>query len=170
MRNIIYLYKGGNVVRKKVTIFDVSDYFLSKLNIDKDSSITPLKLQKLVYYAQVWSLVWDHKNLFDEHMEAWAHGPVNPDLYSKYKSHRWESIEPINEIKTDIFTKEQLDTMDAVWDGYGDYDGKYLEKLTHQEDPWIDARGDCLPGEYCNTIIDINSMKSYYTEMYNGDM
>ena len=169
MGNVIYLFKGGYVMKRKVTIFDVADYFLSKLNIDKDSSITPLKLQKLVYYAQAWSLVWEGEPLFDEQMEAWAHGPVNPDLYNKYKSYKWKGIEPVDKMEFDMFTREQLETMDAVWDGYGDYDGKYLEKLTHQEDPWIEARGDCLPGEYCDTAIDIKNMRTYYTKMYDGD-
>lgn len=170
MGNIIHLFKGGKKMKKDVTVFDVADYFLSKLNIDIGSSITPLKLQKLVYYAQVWSLVWDGDTLFSEPMEAWAHGPVNPDLYSKYKDYGWRNIGPVSEINLDVFTKQQLETMDAVWDGYGDYDGKYLERLTHQEDPWIEARGDCSPGEYCDNVISIGTMETYYTKMYNGEI
>lgn len=157
-------------MKKDVTVFDVADYFLSKLNIDVGSSITPLKLQKLVYYAQAWSLVWDDKPLFNEHMEAWAHGPVNPELYNKYRDYGWRNIGPVNEVDLDIFTKDELETMDAVWDGYGDYDGKYLERLTHQESPWTEARGDCSPGEYCDNVISIESMKAYYTNMYDGDI
>jgi len=159
-----------NMCNEDITVHDVADYFLSKLNASEGSSITPLKLQKLVYYAQAWSLVWDGKPLFKEHMEAWAHGPVNPDLYFKYKEYGWKSIAPVDNVKLDIFTKEQLETMDAVWDGYGDYDGKYLEKLTHQEDPWIEARDNCSPGEYCNNPISIETMKDFYTKMYENGM
>ena len=66
-----------------------------------------------------------------------------------------------------VISKEQIETMDAIWDGYGDYGGKYLERLTHQEDPWIEARGDCSPGEYCDNKISIESMKEYYTKVYD---
>ena len=151
-------------MKKDVTIFDVANYFLSKLNIDEGSSITPLKLQKLVYYAKAWSLVWDDDELFNEPIEAWAHGPANLELYNEYKDYGWRSIEPVN-IDTNIFSEAQKETMDIIWDGYGDFDGKYLEELTHQEDPWIEARGECSPGEYCSNIIDPNAMKSYYMKM-----
>ena len=170
MGDIIHLFKGGNMMKGDVTIFDVANYFLSKLNVNEGSSITPLKLQKLVYYAQAWSLVWDDKPLFNEPMEAWAHGPVNSELYNEYKSYGWRGIDPVDGADLNMFTEEQLETMDAVWDGYGDYDGKYLERLTHQEDPWIEARRDCLPGEFCANVISMESMKVYYTKMYNGEI
>lgn len=169
MGKVIYIKQGGRKMKKNVTIFDVADYFLSKLNIDVGSSITPLKLQKLVYYAQAWSLVWDSKPLFEENMEAWAHGPANLELYNKYKPYGRNSIEPVGEINLNMFTEEQMETMDVIWDSYGDYDGKYLEKLTHQEDPWILARGDCPPGGYCNNIITLDSMKEYYSKIYEGE-
>lgn len=151
-----------------VTVHDVANYFLSKLNASEGSSITPLKLQKLVYYAQAWSLVWDDKPLFSESMEAWAHGPVNRDLYYQYQDYGWRNIEPVEKVDLSMFSKEQIETMDVIWSDYGDYDGKYLERLTHQEDPWIEARKDCLPGEYCDNIISVSSMKNYYTKVYEG--
>ena len=170
MGKVVHLFKGGSTMKKDVTIFDVANYFLSKLNVNEGSSITPLKLQKLVYYAQAWSLVWDNKVLFSEPMEAWAHGPVNPDLYYQYKDYGWRNIGPVEDIDVSIFSKEQMETMDVIWDDYGDFDGKYLERLTHQEDPWIEARGNCLPGEYCNNIISIDLMKGYYTKIYEGEI
>lgn len=105
------------MMKKDVTIFDVANYFLSKLNIDEGSSITPLKLQKLVYYAKAWSLVWDDDELFNEPIEAWAHGPANLELYNEYKDYGWRSIEPVN-IDTNIFSEAQKETMDIIWDGY----------------------------------------------------
>lgn len=170
MGQLVYFCKGGSSMEKKVTIFDVANYFLSKLNIHEDSSITPLKLQKLVYYAQAWSLVWDDEILFNEPMEAWAHGPVNPDLYNKYRDYGWRNIAPADVGDFSMFSRDQMETMDVIWDDYGDYDGKYLERLTHQEDPWIEARGNCSPGEYCDNIISVASMKDYYTKVYEGEI
>ena len=47
--------------------------------------MTTMKLQKLIYYSQAWSLVWDEKPLFAERIEAWANGPVCPDLYNLHR-------------------------------------------------------------------------------------
>src|SRR5689334_5878093 len=43
--------------------------------------VSAMKLEKLVYYCQAWSLVWDERPMFSERIEAWANGPVCPDLY-----------------------------------------------------------------------------------------
>jgi uncharacterized phage-associated protein len=61
-------------------VFDVAEYILQK-----QGSMTAWKLQKLVYYSQAWALVWDQKPLFPERIEAWANGPVSPDLYQKHR-------------------------------------------------------------------------------------
>ena len=54
-----------------MTVLDVAAYIL-----ERQGSMTTMKLQKLVYYCQAWSLVWDERPLFDESIEAWANGPV----------------------------------------------------------------------------------------------
>lgn len=62
------------------SIFDVAAYVLDKLGV-----MTTMKLEKLCYYSQAWSLVWDERRLFPERFEAWANGPVCPDLYHAHK-------------------------------------------------------------------------------------
>ena len=64
-----------------VTVFDVSKYIVDELG-----EISTWKLQKLVYYCQAWSLVWDERPLFGSSIEAWANGPpACRDLYSLHK-------------------------------------------------------------------------------------
>ena len=64
------------------SVSDVASYMLNKLApAETDRIVTSWKLQKLVYYCQAWSLVWDERELFPERLEAWADGPVCPDLY-----------------------------------------------------------------------------------------
>lgn len=63
-----------------------------------------------------------------------------------------------------MFTSKHLDHLDEVWDVYGRYDGKFLEDLTHQEDPWIEARHGYAPSERCTVDIDTNRMKMYYRQ------
>ena len=62
------------------TVFDVAAYILGK-----QGASSTWKLQKLVYYSQAWSLVWDGTPLFEEEIQAWIGGPVCPDLYSKHR-------------------------------------------------------------------------------------
>lgn len=61
-------------------VFDVAAYILNK-----QGRMTTMKLQKLCYYAQAWHLVWAEKPLFDEPIQAWANGPVCPELYQAHK-------------------------------------------------------------------------------------
>ncbi|MBU3205111.1 DUF4065 domain-containing protein [Clostridium algidicarnis] len=127
--------------------------------------MTPLKLQKLCYYSQAWSLVWDDKPLFDEEFQAWAHGPANYEIYNKYRKYKYHPIEcPDEDYRLDKFSKDEKETLEAVWDSYGIYEAKYLEGLTHQEEPWIKARGNCSNGERCSNIITVESMKEFYSK------
>ena len=41
------------------SVYDVAAYILQK-----SGELTTWKLQKLVYYSQAWSLVWDERALF----------------------------------------------------------------------------------------------------------
>lgn len=144
------------------TIFDVANFFLNRVETDQGSSITHLKLQKLCYYAQAWFLALEDKKLFNEHFEAWVHGPVNPELFNKYRDNSWQNIRPMESFDSSVFLADELDHLEEIWDIYGKYDGKYLEDLTHQEDPWLRSREGYEPTERCNVLIDVNHMKIYY--------
>ena len=65
-----------------VSVFDIAKYIL-----ERTGEITSIKLQKLVYYSQVWNLVWDEEPLFYEQIEAWANGPVIPVLYDVHRGY-----------------------------------------------------------------------------------
>lgn len=165
MGQLIRIERSENAMTKKPTVFDVANYFLKIVDRESGSSITHLKLQKLVYYAQAWHLVFTAGNpLFDSKIEAWVHGPASPQLYNEYKSYGFDSI-PEQKVIIYNFTPEELDTLNAVWECYGDFDGKYLEELTHQELPWQEARRGYAPGEHCTKEISLNTMQEYYTKV-----
>lgn len=138
-----------------VSVHDVAAYILEKVG-----SITTWKLQKLVYYSQAWSLVWDEKPLFKARIEAWANGPVCPELYTEHRGQfrvdRWPRG---NAAK---LTNEQRDTVDAVLRFYGDKPSQWLSDLTHREVPWKKARGRTPTGERSNAEISLGSMADYY--------
>ena len=121
----------------------IASYLLSVSTPGTSWSITPLKLQKLLYYCQGWYMAFNNgEPLFDENIEAWEHGPVVPYIYFKYKTHRYltipkENFENKNRKGKTILNQRQLAILNTVWETYGQFDGKYLEELTHQEDPWL---------------------------------
>ncbi|MDA2462538.1 Panacea domain-containing protein [Bacillus cereus group sp. MYBK65-1] len=146
-------------------VYDVASYFLSKSKPNTPWAITPLKLQKLVYYAQGWHLALRDKSLFKEDLEAWLHGPVVPDLYQEYKHFGYLTIKPeiftnTNKDGKKIFSNKQLEVLDSVWETYGQYDGKFLEELTHQEDPWLNTTR--------NQIIPNHVIKTYFKKLINA--
>jgi len=165
----IYVFKSkeGRVVAK-VDIYNVASYFLSCVDVSAGASITHLKLQKLCYYAQAWHLVFNGEPLFEEEFQAWVHGPVCPELWHEYRGFTWHNIPP-SDCDSSVFDEKQQETLRAVWDAYGQYDGKYLEELTHQEPPWVSARRGYEPGEICANIISHDSMVEYYRTLLDSD-
>lgn len=138
---------------------DVAAYIL-----EKKGEMTAMKLQKLVYYSQAWSLVWDEEPLFPERIEAWANGPVVPALYSEHRGQFKVSSWPRG--NPDQLTLEQRQTIDAVLNYYGDKSSQWLSDLTHREEPWLEARKGLGPGERGSQAISHASMAEYYGSLF----
>lgn len=148
---------------------NIADFFISQVNAEIGDSITPLKLQKLVYYAQAWSIALFDKPLFDEEIQAWMHGPVVPSLYHKFKDYTYHSID-VKSYKCESvhFSEETFELLNEIYSVYGELNAKFLEELTHSERPWIDARGSRLTFEICKSIITHESMSEFYKSKLNG--
>jgi len=137
----------------------VANFFIYLAN-ETGSFVSNLKLQKLVYYAQAWYLALYDDSLFPEDFQAWVHGPVIPALYAKYKSYQWRPIS--EEVEKPVFNQNVEEFLNEVAEAYFSSDAYELERMTHIEDPWLQARG-CLPMDAaCNTTISKKSMKEYY--------
>ncbi len=129
--------------------------------------ISNKKLQKLLYYAQAWHLVFYDKPLFRESIEAWVHGPAVREVYAKYRKYGFQPIEEQIEDSTisGISDNQDTDLLDEVWRVYGKCDADYLERLTHSELPWREAREDVSPDEFSSNIIKLETMRDYYREL-----
>lgn len=137
-------------------VFDVAKYIL-----EKEGSMSTMKLQKLCYYCQAWSLVWDDKALFDEEFEAWANGPVCRPLF--YKTQGQYSVSADDETgESNNLAPYQIETIDAVLAHYAPHNAQWLSQLTHMEDPWNRARVGIPTGVGCDRIITKESMAEYY--------
>jgi uncharacterized phage-associated protein len=137
-------------------VYDTAKYIL-----EKSGPMSTMKLQKLCYYSQAWSLVWDEAPLFPEDFHAWANGPVCAELFreTQGKYSVGASDEPDGEGN---LTDEQKDTIDKVLAHYGKRDAQWLSQLTHMEDPWVQARAGVPAGVGSNNIISKESMAMYY--------
>ena len=139
------------------TVFDVAKYILTQTG-----TITTMKLQKLVYYCQAWSLGWDEVPLFNEEFEAWANGPVSPDLFARHKGRFVVDPSFLSDIPDYAFDSDAIETMESVLQFYGDKEPQWLSELTHQEAPWKEARAGIPSGAFCNKVITKDSMQQYY--------
>ncbi len=139
------------------TVHDVAAYILKR-----QGTMTAMKLHKLLYYSQAWSLVWDEECLFKARIEAWANGPVVPSIYQKhrgkFKIHNWPG-----DVTT--LTSLQQETVDAVLKYYGGRSSQWLSDLTHQEDPWRDARKGLSPTQRSHQVIPEAAMTEYYESL-----
>ena len=150
----------GTMPNSQVSVFDVAAYIILQLK-----AMPVMKLQKLVYYAQAWSLVWDDNPLFNERIEAWANGPVVPVLYNLHRGSY--SVGRIRGGRSRNLNAEQRETVDAVLKFYGGKTSQWLSELTHMELPWRNARKrqGLKDGERGNAVITHADMAEYYSSL-----
>jgi uncharacterized phage-associated protein len=147
-------------------IEDVASYVLDRLG-----QITAMKLQKLCYYAQAWNLVWEDRPLFDARIEAWANGPVIPELYRLHAGR-------LNLASGDLtgsgsaLTLEERETVDVVLEFYGSMTAHQLSELTHREEPWRQAReaAGLSPMERGRVEITQAAMHEFYLDLATAEV
>ena len=143
-----------------VSSLDVAAYILKKRG-----EMTAMKLQKLVYYCQAWSLVWDERPLFRDTLEAWANGPVAPSLFDAHRGSF--KVSKLADGNPDALDQDAQDTVDAVLDFYGNKTSQWLSDLTHSEAPWHEARrrAGLAVGERGTALITHAAMAEYYSSL-----
>lgn len=140
------------------SVHDVVAYILKRRG-----ATTAMKLQKLLYYAQAWSLVWDERPLFQARIEAWANGPVVREVWKYHRGmylvRTWEAG------NADALKVAERETVDAVLGFYGDKTPQWLSDLTHMEAPWQEARKGVPIGQACGNEITPAAMLEYYSSL-----
>ncbi len=143
---------------RMITALDVAQYIL-----EKHGPMSAMKLQKLVYYSQAWSLVWDEAPMFTERIEAWRNGPVVRELYDAHKGQYM--VKCLKFGNPSELSQDARDTIDAVLNGYGDLNADQLSALTHEEEPWKQARQGYEPEDPCGREITHDVMAEYYSSI-----
>lgn len=135
-------------------LFSVSDKMLRVIAyvFEKLEEVTPLMMQKLLYFIQgIYSALYG-KPIFEEDCRAWVHGPVYPEVYELFRDFKYNPIDDARfalfEGTTEALTAEEKNVIDLVVNTFGMYGGKVLERITHNEAPWKEARkgyADSIP-------------------------
>lgn len=140
----------------------VADYLLCVAREHGDY-LTPLKIQKLVFYADAWFMALHNEELVPESFEAWVHGPVLRSLYARFQGYRWNPV--LEEVECPSLGEKVESFLKELYAEFGRFTGHELEQLTHQEDPWLRARGSLAPHESCSNLIDKQLTQSFYRHM-----
>ena len=114
------------------------------------TDLTPMKLQRLMYFAQFWYVKKFNKFLINDWFSRWESGPVIPSIYHQLK---YRSSNPVNNYIWLLSANNEAivymmdnnpnawDFLNEVLDAYGHLDGVSLSARTQQGDSaW--ARGE----------------------------
>ena len=150
------------------SLFSVSDKMLRVIAyiFEKLGEVTPLMLQKLLYFIQgVYSALYG-RPIFEEDCRAWVHGPVYPEVYELFRDFKYNPIDDARfallQGMEDGLTDDEKRVIDLVLNTFGMYGGKVLERITHKEKPWMEARkgyGDNIPS---NELLPKERIMRYY--------
>ena len=150
------------------SIFTVSDKMIRVIacTFKKLEEVTPLMLQKLLYFIQGTYSALYGKPIFHEDCRAWVHGPVYPEVYDLFRDFKYNPIDDARfallEWTEDVLTEDEKKVINLVLNTFGMYGGKVLEKITHNEEPWRSARRGYEDGIPSNEILTKDSIRKYY--------
>jgi uncharacterized phage-associated protein len=148
------------------TALDVARLFIQLAAAEDEAErLTQMRLHKLLYYAQGWSLALRNTKLFDERIEAWAHGPVVRDLYPKFA--KWDDSPIASEsiLPPEKIIPEEYELIGSTWEAYKGYTAAGLRAKTHSEPPWVKARGGCGPSVKCENEVRVEDMNDYFRSL-----
>jgi uncharacterized phage-associated protein len=142
-----------------ITANDIAPFFIKK-------GVSPLKLQKLLYYSQVWYFKKTGVKLFTDSIKAWVYGPVVRDIWNKFRFvKRNDLIAQLSHFypQQTFLPQDIVDHLNDVWQSYGHLSGSNLVDLTHGETPWKSSRLGLLDNQPSDkdVIIDACTTNDY---------
>ena len=151
---------------------DVANFFIKLSLGEEEDLITNLKLNKLLYFAQGWSLVRLGRPLFHNEIQAWRCGPVVASIYHDYKNCGSSPITFVDETYTNrVFSGEQYALLLDVYAEYGRFTARTLTTMTHEHDtPWsryyVEGEDNVIPKEVLRDyFITLPALKTFSPSM-----
>jgi len=132
--------------RPKPSAAHVARILIELAEQDRDvdqEPMTHMRLQKLLYYVQGWSLARRGQKAFDDRLEAWEHGPVVPVVYRQLKGSGKKPID-LDQLEEGEIDSDLKAFIASVWSDYRSHSAIRLRGMTHDEAPWKDAWDKCI--------------------------
>ena len=127
-----------------------------------------MALEKLLAFSNGVNYALNGEQLIWEESQAWAHGPVYPQIYNKYKRYGYKPIDDgiysTHGCMLSKLTEKEINAIDMVINTFGLYSPKTLEKISHSQKPWIEKRYGYKEDEAGREVIDENSIRLFYEE------
>jgi len=144
-----------------VSARNVTDYLLSLCEPEAGDTISNLKMQKLLYYAQGFHLAIYNEPLFPEKVLAWQYGPIVEEIYYEYSEFSDGSIPKPRRINQKALSDEEKNFLREIYQVYGQYSALRLMQLTHSEPPWNTTKiGEEIP---------IAKMRKYFKSLIQNE-
>ena len=161
--------------KKVASVYSAIDVAYHVINYSYNTSygVSNLKLQKLLYFVQVYFLITEDRCCFRDDIEAWDFGPVVPTVYRAFCKYGGCTIPPVKNIPyphpgffdvkyvpyhDDAIREEDKDIIHSVVDKFRDYTATSLVALTQSQEPWIKAWNSK------SRIIQLNDLLKYFNQ------
>jgi len=166
--DIAYKKVIGKISELKLEEDKSNIYRISKHIIANMEDITPLALQKILYYIEGFSLALLDKSILSTSCEAWVHGPVYREIYDRFCYYQYHPIDKLEFQEYEVlenFSEQEIKLIDEVMKSFGCYSGKVLENMTHLTTPWIKARENRGADERSDQLIDQKEIQYFFKEI-----
>ncbi len=148
----------------------VARYFLHlAAATEEPTPVTQMQLHKLLYYAQGWCLATRERPLFPARFQAWAHGPVEADLYPTFADYGSQPIAAGEARDDPLLSREDRGFLESMWLCYGKYAAWRLREMTHNETPWKDARRTVPRDAVSRAPITEEAMRSFFRGLHEAN-
>ena len=134
------------------------------LSGDEADPLTNLRLQKLLYYAQAWSLVLRESELYPEELEAWRCGPVAPTAFQALPGGRAGApVPPDAFAAAPDLSEDEAAFVRCVWEAHNPCSALQLTRMTREEAPWRKVWGDRPRDGTGNGPISMTDLEEFFS-------
>ncbi len=148
-----------------VAKYIITAFYSKDKEIDEGVSegVSNLKLQKLLYFCQAFSLAKLDRPMFEEDICAWKYGPVVKEVYEEYKEYKNNPLPKAEVKKHDInVPNEDKKIVSEVLETFGGYSAVRLMEITHShKQPWKHYKKRVENGEQ-DIVIPQKAIQKYY--------
>lgn len=149
-----------------ITVNRFSDLLVSfAYEAENTELLTNLKLQKLLYYAQGTFMREKGEPLFDEDLQAWGLGPVQPAMYHRYKGYDRNPIGIETLERGPRIDVRYYDHVEQVMRVFGKFSASHLVSLSHKDRPWLDCYDKYRPVN----VIEKSAIAKFFKDHYLFD-